>query len=64
MELQSLIKYSYALNTYHYHVGAKGVNIPLHSFAKTVSNVMKLIFKVIYFFLFSEDLVNISINKG
>ena len=34
MEFQSLIKYSYAWNIFHYYVDIKGVNIPSHSFAK------------------------------
>ena len=41
MELQSLIKYSYA---FHYLVDTKGVNNPLHSFAKPINNAMRLVF--------------------
>ena len=40
MEFLSLIKYSYAWNTFHYVylAYAKDVNISLHSFAKSVNN--------------------------
>ena len=53
MELQSLIKYSYAWNVYNL-VDAKGVNIPSNFFVKTVNNTMQLVFKVIHYILFDE----------
>ena len=50
MELQSLIKYHYAWNAYHYFVEVESVNIPLHSFVKSVNNIMWLVLKLSIFY--------------